>query len=374
MFRIFSIGTPCMITAKKINSPLALLLKNDPKLFSALKAGDLVEGVLMKQGMKVAYFDLGSLGTGIVYGIEYTNASSILKSLEEGEKVLAKIVEAENDDGYVELSLAEAGKQKMWQDLKELKEKGEIMPVKITGANSGGLMTEVNGIKGFIPASQLSTEHYPRIDDGNRAKILDELKKYIGQEFKVKILDLKPRANKLIFSEKELMEENTKELLDKYVVGQVVDGLISGVTDFGAFMKFVDTPSLEGLIHISELDHKLIEHPKEIVKINDSVKAKIIEIKDGRISLSLKALKPNPWDTIEAQYKAGDEITGTINRFNPFGAFVGITSDIQGLIHVSEFGSVEKMKETLEVGKQYPFKIELMKPSEKRIILKMVKK
>lgn len=363
-----------MITAKKINSPLALLLKNDPKLFSALKAGDLVEGVLMKQGMKVAYFDLGSLGTGIVYGIEYTNASSILKSLEEGEKVLAKIVEAENDDGYVELSLAEAGKQKMWQDLKELKEKGEIMPVKITGANSGGLMTEVNGIKGFIPASQLSTEHYPRIDDGNRAKILDELKKYIGQEFKVKILDLKPRANKLIFSEKELMEENTKELLDKYVVGQVVDGLISGVTDFGAFMKFVDTPSLEGLIHISELDHKLIEHPKEIVKINDSVKAKIIEIKDGRISLSLKALKPNPWDTIEAQYKAGDEITGTINRFNPFGAFVGITSDIQGLIHVSEFGSVEKMKETLEVGKQYPFKIELMKPSEKRIILKMVKK
>ena len=148
-------------------------------------------------------------------------------------------------------------------------------------------------------------------------------------------------------------------------IGDVVNGVISGVADFGAFFQFADNPKIEGLIHISELDHRLIENPKEIVKVGDAVQAKIVEIKEGRVSLSLKALKPNPWDTIESQFKAGDEITGTINRFNPFGAFVGITPDIQGLIHVSEFGSVEKMRETIEVGKQYQFKIELMKPSEK---------
>ncbi len=363
-----------MIATKKPLSPLANLLRNESGLLTLFKAGDLVQGTLIGKAFKAAYFDLGAAGTGVVYGMEFSNASSIIKNLELGEKILAKVVEAENDDGYIELSLTEAGRQKTWQDLKDLKDKGEVITVKITGANSGGLMAEVQGVKGFIPASQLAGDHYPRIDDGNRTKILEELKKLVGTDLKVKILDLKPRANKLILSEKETTEENMKELLTGYVVGQVVDGIISGVTDFGAFMKFADNPNVEGLIHISELDHRLIEHPKEIAKIGDAVKAKIIEIKEGRVSLSLKALKPNPWDTIEARFTVGQEIQGTITRFNPFGAFVGLDQDIQGLIHVSEFGSVEKMKADIEVGKTYTFKIELMKPAEKRVILKLVKK
>lgn len=363
-----------MLGTKKPISPLAGLLRSEMKLFQALKPGDLVEGTLIKREAKTAYFDLGGVGTGIVYGMEFTNAAQILKNLEPGGKVLGKVVEPEDSRGYAELSLAEAGRQKLWQNLKELKERGEVILAKITGANSGGLMTEIEGIRGFIPASQLSGEHYPRIDDGNRAKILDELRKYVGQEFKVKILDLKPRAQKLILSEREIVEENAKELLAKYAVGQVVDGIISGVTDFGAFAKFADNPALEGLIHISELDHKLIDHPREIVKIGDAVKAKIIEIKDGRISLSLKSLKPNPWDTIGEKFHEGEEIAGTITRFNPFGAFVLIAPDIQGLIHVSEFGGVEQMKAAIKLGEQYQFRIEIMKPQEKRVILKMVKK
>lgn len=360
--------------ARKGDSPLGQLLRSESGVVQLLKSGDLIEGTLIGKQARAAYFDLGPAGTGVVFGVEFTNASSIVKGLKRGDKVLAKVVEVENEEGYAELSLTEAGRQKTWQELKDLMEQGEILAVKVTGANTGGLTTELRGVKAFIPVSQLSADHYPRVDDGNRMKILEELKKLVGGELKVKILDLKPRASKLILSEREITEENVKELLVAYAAGEVVDGIISGVTDFGAFMKFADNPSIEGLIHISELDHKLIENPKEIVKIGDAVKAKIIEIKEGRVSLSLKALKPNPWDTIGEKYQAGQELTGTVTRFNPFGAFVGLDHDIQGLIHVSEFGSVEEMKKQIELGKQYPFRIEIMKPTEKRIILKMVRK
>jgi small subunit ribosomal protein S1 len=361
-----------MNTVKKTNSALANILKGG--IVSAIvKSGDLIEGTLSEIGKKTAYFDLGPLGTGIVYGIEFSNASNVIKSLNIGDKISAKVVDPENDRGFVELSLADAGAQKNWEAIKDLYEKGDVVSVKIAGANSGGLLTEILSVKAFLPVSQLSTDHYPRVDDGDRGKILEELKKLIGTDLKVKILDMKPRANKLIVSERESLEENTRELLNAYKQGDVVDGIVSGVADFGAFMKFANQPSIEGLIHISELDHRLIENPKEIVKIGDAVKAKILEIKDGRVSLSLKALKPDPWAKVEDKYKVGMEIQGVINRFNPFGAFVGLDPEIQGLIHVSEFGSVEEMKKQLEVGKTFAFKIEVVKPLEKRIILKMKK-
>ncbi len=327
----------------------------------------------MEKSSKTAYFDLGPLGTGIVYGLEFSNASRILHGLKPGDKASVKVVDPENNSGYIELSLSDADAQKNWDAIKDLKERGEIIPVKIVGANSGGLLSEVSGLKAFIPVSQLSADHYPRVDDGDKGKILEELKKFVGEELKVKIIDFKPRANKLILSERETIQENTKELLAKYSVGGVVDGIISGVTDFGAFMKFADEPAIEGLIHISELDHRLIDNPKDIVKIGDAVKAKIIDIKEGRVSLSLKALKPDPWATVEERYKAGAEVSGKVTRFNPFGAFVALDADIQGLIHVSEFGSIDEMKARLEAGKSYQFKIDAVKGAEKRIILKLKK-
>lgn len=361
-----------MANQRKINSPLAAFLKGSSGV-AILKRGDLTEGVLMEKSSKTAYFDLGAFGTGIVFGAEFSNASRILRELKSGGKIAAKVVDPENAAGYVELSLADADAQKNWDAIKDFKERGEIVTVKIIGANSGGLLTEVSGLRAFLPVSQLSSDHYPRVDDGDKTKILEELKKFMGAELKVKIMDFKPRANKLILSERETVQENTKELLEKYSVGSVVDGIISGVTDFGAFMKFADEPTIEGLIHISELDHRLIDNPKDIVKIGDAVKAKIIDIKDGRVSLSLKALKPDPWATVEERYKAGQEIQGRVTRFNPFGAFVALDEDIQGLIHVSEFGSIDEMKARIELGKSYQFKIEAVKGAEKRIILKLKK-
>lgn len=358
---------------KHADGAMTQLLKNESGVIKTLKAAEFIEGTLIKKGPKVAYFDLGQLGTGVIFGAEYINASDIIKKMPIGEKVSAKVVDQENDDGFVELSLAEAGKQKVWAEIKDIKEKDEPIMVTIMAANSGGLITEVNGIKAFLPVSQLSNEHYPRVPDGSKDKILEELKKMVGTSLRVKIITNTQNMNKLIVSEREVANENVKELLAKYKVGDVVEGIISGVADFGAFLRFVDQPSIEGLIHISELDHKLIEHPKEVVKVNDTVRAQIVEVKDGRVSLSLKALKANPWDAVGDRYKEGQDVMGTITRFNPFGAFVSLDNEIQGLVHVTEFGGVDEMKAKVEIGKQYKFTISSVKPAEKRIILKVIK-
>lgn len=358
---------------KKADSAVAQLMKSFPDLLAGVKEGDLVSGTFLKRMPRAVYFDLGKNGTGVVYGMELLNAKEVLKNLKEGDQVSAKVVNAENEDGYVELSLAEAGKQKSWQAIKELYEKGEDFTVKISGANSGGLMAEVEGLKAFLPVSQLSNEHYPRVDDGDKSKILEELKKFVGQDLRVKVLDFNLRSDKLILSEKEITVENVKEKLNKYNSGDIIDGIISGVADFGAFLKFADDPEIEGLIHISELDHKLIESPKDVVKVNDHVKAKILEIKDGRVTLSLKALKEDPWLKAGDRYREGMEIDGKVIRFNPFGAFISLDPEIQGLIHVSEFGSVEEMKKRLKEGESYKFRVDSVKPAEKRITLKLKK-
>ncbi len=360
-------------TSKKADSAIAQVLKSFPDAMAAANENDLVNAKLLKRMPRAIYFDLGKFGTGIVYGVELSNAKEVLKALKDGDEISAKVVESENDDGYVELSLAGAEKQKSWQTVKELFEKGDEMTVRVIGANSGGLMADVGGLKAFLPVSQLSNEHYPRVSDGDKSKILAELRKFVGQDIKIKILDVNPRADKLILSEKEISNQGVRAKLAKYKAGDIIDGIISGVADFGAFIKFADEPEIEGLIHISELGHKLIENPKEIVKVNDQVKAKVLEIKDGRVTLSLKALKADPWETVAERYKEHTDVIGRVSRFNPFGAFIALDNDIQGLIHVSEFGSVEEMKKKMNEGESYTFYIESIKPTEKRIILKLKK-
>lgn len=361
------------ILTKKPKSPLLYVLKNNPEALQVPKEGEVIEAIYLGRNNKAAYFDLGKKGIGIVYGIELINAQDDIKELKIGSKSLVKVIEPENDDGYAELSLKETKQQKNWERVQELKESDEPLTVTITNANSGGLLTEIEGLAAFLPVSQLASEHYPQVNEGDRSKILEELKKFIGQKLQVKILEAEPRSNKLILSEKIIAAENIKTRLEKYKVGDVIDGIVTGIADFGVFIQFANDPEIEGLIHISELDHRLIENPKKVVKINDVVKAKIIEIKDGKVSLSLKALKENPWEKVAEKYKAGQEVQGSINRFNPFGAVVDLDQDIQGLIHVSEFGSIEAMKQQLKIGEKHTFRIELVKPEEKRIILKLKK-
>ena len=357
----------------KSNHSLAQVLKSELSNLGWPREDDVVEAEVIRKGGREVYFDLGKFGTGLLFGIEFLNAREIVRKIKAGDSVPAKIVCLDGKDGYIEVSLAEAGKQRLWQQVKELEENGEIVKVKISGANNGGLIANLLDLKAFLPVSQLANEHYPKIEENDRQKILEELKKFIGQELSVKIIDVNPRSKKLIISERETSSVNTKELLSKYEVGQVVDGLVSGVADFGVFVRFVDNPEIEGMIHISEIDHRIVDNPKEIMKINETVKVKIIDIREGRVFLSLKALKTDPWEKIEDYFKAGEEVLGQIYKLNPFGAVVNLENNLQGMIHISEFGGVEEMKKAIEPDKQYKFVIDAVKPQEKRITLKLKK-
>ncbi|MEK7193186.1 MAG: S1 RNA-binding domain-containing protein [Patescibacteria group bacterium] len=353
--------------------PFAQILKERLRDDSYVREGDVVEAELIRKAPRTAFFDLGPYGTGVVYGQELLNARELVKKLEIGGRIAAKVVCLENDDGYVELSLTEADQQRLWQQIKELQESGEVIKVKIVGANSGGLMTTIIDLKAFLPVSRLSNDHYPKIDQNDRQKLTDELKKFIGEELSVKIIDVNPRTKKLIVSEREILAPNIKELLTQYQVGQEVDVMVSGIADFGVFVRFVDNPQIEGMVHVSELNHRLISNPKEVVKINEVLKVKIIDIREGRVFLSLKALQTDPWNTVQDIYKAGQEVKGEVYKFNPFGSVVNLQDGLQGIIHVSEFGGIEEMKKALIAGQTYTFIIDSIRPEEKRLILKLKK-
>jgi len=345
----------------------------DSDLLPIPKIGEIKEAKIVGVQRSSLYLDLSPVGTGVIEKKEFLSAKNVLRKFNKGDIIRAKIMGKENKDGYIEMSFNEADKALSWDDLQAEKQNGETISVKILGANKGGLLTEINGIPGFIPVSQLSFEHYPRVEDGNKTEILRKLQKFIGQEMKVKIITASKKEDKLILSEKAGNLPEIKKILKKYKEGDIVEGIITGITDFGAFIKFpADSPKLEGLIHISELDWKLVKNPKEVVKIGQKIKAKIIKIDNqARIFLSLKAIKKDPWLKIGKQFKKGTVIKGTITKINPFGAFVQITPDIQGLAHISEFKSAKEM-EKLKEGQNYKFKIISINPEEHKLSLKKV--
>lgn len=356
------------------------VLNERENLIRPPRVGEIIEGKIIGKEKGALFLDLGAYGTGIIYGKEFYEARGELKDAKTGDKIFAKVIDLENEEGYVELSVKEAGEILAWETLKQKKESGETLTVKILGANKGGLLAEFLGIPAFLPVSQLSPEHYPRVEGGDTTKILRELQNFIGKELEVKVFDFSQKEGKLILSEKAKETEKIKEILKNYKVGDMVEGEISGITNFGAFMKFgkenlegAHPELVEGLIHISELDWKIIEDPSEIVKVGEKVKAKIIDISNDKVSLSLKALKKDPWKLIEKKYKKGDTAKGEVTKFNPFGAFVQITPKIQGLIHISEFGTQKKMQDTLKIGQKYDFQILLIDPKEHRMTLKLAK-
>ncbi len=343
-------------------------------LLKPARKGDIIEGKIIGHGRAALFLDLGFLGAGIIYGKEFYEAKNKLKGLKIGDKAFVKVIDLENEDGFLELSLSQASNELNWENIRQRKEKEEILTIKISGANKGGLLSEVSGIPAFLPVSQLLPEHYPKVEGGDLAKILKELQKFIGQELQVKIFDFSRKEKKLILSEKAKHSEKIMEILKKYKPGEIKDGEITGLTEFGAFMKISNEPEVEGLIHISELDWQIIENPSQVVKVGQKVKAKILEISKDKVFLSLKALKKDPWQDIEKKYKKGDKVAGKVSKINPFGAFVQITSKIQGLCHISEFGTKTKMEEDIKLGKKYDFQILSIDPKEHRMSLKLVEK
>ena len=341
----------------------------EKEVFNIPKTGDIIEGKIIALKPSIIYLDLGNFKSGIILGSEIKKHPFEFRKIKLNDIITVKIISLDNEDGYVEVSLLKAGEEKTWQALRDKMEKNEIIDALVNKANKGGLMIEVEGIEAFMPVSQLSSAHYPRVEGGDKSRILSELNKLIGQTLKVKIIDLDTREKKLIVSEKATEEKKLKIALEKYKIGDTIEGIITGIVDFGAFIKFDD---LEGLIHISEMDWQIINNPNEMFKVGDKIQAQIIEIEGDRVSLSTRALKENPWAKVEEKYQAGQTVKGIITKFNPFGAFVKLDENIQGLAHISEFGTEKKMEEVLEIGKEYEFKILSIKPSEYRMALKPI--
>ncbi len=334
------------------------------------KEEDIVEGIIVAIEKSALYVDLGIAGTGIIYGIEFMNARDVIKRINIGDTISAKIVLRENKNGYVELSLKEARQALMWNDAEQAIKEKRIMDLVVKDANKGGLIIEWQGMSGFLPASQLKEDKYPRIEDGDKDKILRELKKLIGKRISVTIISAIPKAGKLTFSDKDGggSHKEVKEVsLGTYSVGDEVEGTVTGVVEFGIFVKLND--GVEGLVHKSEIDWGLVEDTKAHARVGDKVRAKVIEVKDNKISLSLKALKENPWKEAAKKYKKGDEVQGVVIKFNKHGALVSIEEGVAGLVHVSEFGDEAKLRDTLSLGKSYKFAITLFDAQEERMTL-----
>lgn len=339
---------------KNDTSPMNDLLdkqKNFPR------EGEMVEGTIVSIARGELYVDLDGLATGIVRGYELLEENESGDSFKVGDRVQVTVMDLENELGLLELSLKAANQTARWHKMHDLKRTHEVVKVPILEANKGGLVVKVGNVPGFLPVSQLTVDHYPRIEGGDKNRILDHLQPFIGQTFTVCVTDILEKENKVIVSERLAWEEQQKEVLSKYKVGDTITGTVAGLVDFGAFIRFGD--GLEGLAHISELSWQRAKHPSEILQKDQVVEAKIIGLKGSRISLSLRALQPDPWAEVESNYKVGDKIDGVVSKLTSFGAFVDITPDIQALAHVSELSdeAVQDPGQAVEVGKSYKFTI-----------------
>jgi small subunit ribosomal protein S1 len=307
------------------------LLANENDSVKQLAQGDSIVGKVLSIRKHEVLVDLGAQGIGLVPRREV----GFYRNLSIGDEVSASVVDSEMDNGYSLLSLRKAAKDRGWDDVVVRMESGEIIEVTPYDANRGGLLVEYDGVRGFLPVSQLSAEHYPRVGSSDKDEILQRLNTLIGKKLTVRILDCDRKANKLIFSEKEAIKDGLNARFEKLTVGDKVKGVVTGVVDFGVF---VNVEGIEGLVHISEISWERVNNPSDYVKVGETIDAKIIAIDKDRLSLSIKQLSEDPWMTEVDQFKAGDKVEGTVTRITPFGAFVQISPAVEALVHVSELG------------------------------------
>ena len=296
-----------------------------------LVAGEVVTGKVLSLKKHEVLIDLGAQGVGFVPRREV----GFSRNISEGDEVSASVVDTELENGMSLLSLRKAVKDRGWEEVSARLESGEVIDIQPYDANRGGLLVEYEGVRGFLPVSQLSAEHYPRVGSSDKDEILQRLNNLIGKTMKVRILDADRKSNKLIFSEKEAVKDGLAERFEKLAVGDQVEGVVTGVVDFGVF---VNVEGIEGLVHISEISWERVNNPSDYVKIGQTIKAKIIAIDKDRLSLSMKQLTQDPWLTEVQNFSKGDKVEGTVTRITPFGAFVQVSPAIEALVHISELG------------------------------------
>lgn len=337
----------------------------DSSDISSLCVGDVAEGTIINIEKHELWLDIGVYGTGRVVGREIEGSNYQI-----GDKISASVLEAEAPEGYAILSLKKVAKEKGWDLLEDRFKKQEVFGIVPLDANKGGLLVEVEGIKGFLPVSQLSAENYPRVTGADKDEILHRLNSLVKRTLMVRILDLDRRQNKLIISEKAAQKELTEGKIANLKVGDKIKGIVTGVVDFGVF---VNVDGIEGLVHISEISWDRVDNPTKFVRIGQEIEALIISIDKDKLSLSIKQLTEDPWTKEIAKYKVGEEIEGKITRVTPFGAFVEITPSIEALVHVSEISDeqVDDPSKLVKVGEIKKFKIIAIDSAQHKLSLSL---
>lgn len=335
------------------------------------KIGDVVECQVIAIDKGSIRLDIEGVTVGVVRGRELFTESKEYANLKVGDKVEATVVDLENENGEMELSFRIAGYQRAWDKMKKCMDEGLTIKSRILSANKGGLMMQVEALGAFMPVSQLSPENYPRVSGGDRSRILEKLQKLVGNELEVKVIDVNEKEEKLIVSEKAVWEDSQKAVLESYKVGDRVEGEISALTSFGAFIKF--GTNLEGLVHISEIAWKRIDHPRDVLKVGDSVTAQIIQLDKSKIYLSIKRLVDDPWKKVKEKYKVDDVVSGKILKVEPFGLMVALDEEIHGLAHISELSdkAVSNIKGEFKIGDVRDFEIVSLEPPEHRLGLRI---
>ena len=338
------------------------------------KKGEMVKGTVISVDNGAIRIDINGLITGVVRSRELFAESNDYSTLKPGDETEATVIEQENENGEMELSFRIAGFARVWERLSESVKDGVTMDGKIVQANKGGLMVKVDAVTGFMPVSQLAPDNYPRVPGGDKNRILEHLQRMIGKTIQIKVLDANQKEDKLIVSEKAMWEDEQKAVLDSYKIGDVIDGEVSALTSFGAFMKF--GTGLEGLIHISEIVWQRIDHPKDILKVGDKVKAQIIDLNKSKIYLSMKRLVDDPWKSVKDKYNEGDVVEGMIHKIEPFGLMVKLDEDIHGLAHISALSNqnihdVKELREMFTIGEKKEFEIINIDAAEHRLGLKV---
>ena len=340
-----------------------LLAQND---VAGLGTGDVIEGVVTTIRKHEVWVDLGAKGVGVVLRREIGHG----QQLEEGQTITVSVIDPELDEGHALLSMRRAAKDRGWEELERVFSAQEIIEIQPYDANRGGLLVELEGIRGFLPVSQLAAGHYPRVSGADKDEILQKLNALTSQTLRVRILDVSRKDNKLIFSEKEAVKDDMAQRFAELKVGDEVEGVVTGVIDFGAF---VNVDGIEGLIHISEISWERVDNPRNYVKVGETVKAKIIAIDKDRLSLSLKQMSEDPWLSEVKKFKSGDVVDGKITRITPFGAFVQLSSSVEALVHVSEMSDDEGVdpEKLFQLNEKKQFKVLDIDTENRKIALSL---
>ena len=334
---------------------------------SQVETGDVVSAEVLTVDATQANVAISGTGVeGVLTLRELTNDrdADINDFVKVGEVldvlVLRQVVGKDTDTVTYLVSKKRLEARKAWDKLVGREE--EVVTVKGTRAVKGGLSVEFEGVRGFIPASMLDT------------RFVRNTERFVGQEFEAKIKEVDPKENRFILSRREVVEAATAaaraEVFGKLAVGDVVTGKVARITSFGAF---IDLGGVDGLVHLTELSHERNVSPKSVVTVGEEIEVKILDLneEEGRVSLSLKATTPGPWDGVEQKLAKGDVVEGTVKRLTDFGAFVEVLPGIDGLVHVSQISHkrIENPKEALKVGQEVKVKVLEVNADAERVSL-----